>query len=101
MGFRRAPHAFTQEGVAMLSSVLRSPRAVQTNIAIMRAFMRLREILAHNSDIASRVEKLESAHDRTASVIEVLVEDIDRLARELRKMKALPTPHKRKIGFDL
>lgn len=86
------PYVFTQEGVAMLSSVLRSPRAVKVNIAIMRAFLRLREIMAHNQEIAARVEKLELGHDRTASVLEVLVEDIDRLARAVKGMKAFH-PH--------
>ena len=93
------PYVFTQEGVAMLSSVLRSPRAVKMNIDIMRAFMRLRELIASNKDIAARVEKLERGHDRTASVIEVLVEDIDRLAHEMKESKALPPVTKRKIGF--
>jgi hypothetical protein len=83
----------------MLSSVLRSKRAVQMNINIMRAFARLREILESNKDIAARVAKLERGHDRTASVIEVLVEDIDRLAHEVKEMKTPPPITKRKIGF--
>jgi len=83
----------------MLSAVLRSPRAVQMSIFIIRAFIRLREIVAHNKDIAARVEKLERGHDRTSSVLEVLVEDIDRLAREVKAMKALPPARKLKIGF--
>ncbi|MBV8775033.1 MAG: ORF6N domain-containing protein [Deltaproteobacteria bacterium] len=95
------PYVFTQEGVAMLSSVVRSPRAVQMNIDIMRAFVRLRQMIENSKDIAARVEKLERSHDRTASVIEVLVEDIDRVARELKDMKALPPVTKRKIGFRL
>jgi hypothetical protein len=66
MGLRRAPYAFTQEGIAMLSSVLRSERAIQMNIVIMRAFVR---------------RKLERGQGRAASAIEVLVEDIDRLGR--------------------
>lgn len=85
----------------MLSSVLNSERAVQMNILIMRAFVRLREILAHNKDIAARVEKLERGQDRTASVIEILVEDIDRLAQEMKHMKALPPVKKRKMGFRI
>jgi hypothetical protein len=85
----------------MLSAVLNSERAVQMNIAIMRAFVRLREIIAHNKDIAARVEKLERSQDRTASVIEILVEDIGRLNSEVKRMKALPAHHGRKIGFDL
>lgn len=99
MGLRRPPYAFTQEGVAMLSAVLRSPRAVQTSIFIIRAFIRLREIVAHNKDIAARVEKLERGHERTSSVIEILVEDIDRMAREVKSMQALPPPRKRRVGF--
>lgn len=78
MGLRRPPYAFTEHGVAMLSSVLRSSRAVQMNILIVRAFVRLREIV---------------------TVIEVLVEDIDRLAGEVKQMKLLPPPSKRRIGF--
>ena len=99
MGLRHAPFVFTQEGVAMLSAVLRSDRAVQMSIAIVRTFVRMRELMAANKDIAARVEKLERGHDRTASVIEVLVEDIDRLAREVKDMKALPPVTKRRIGF--
>jgi hypothetical protein len=95
------PLAFTEHGVAMLSTVLRSKRAVQMSIDIIRAFIRMRELIASNKDIANRVEKLERSHDRTASVLEVLVEDIEGLAHEVRRMKALPPPSKRKIGFDL
>jgi len=101
MGLRRPPYAFTQEGLAMLSAVLRSGRAVKMSIDIIRAFVRLRQLIEHNRDIAARVEKLERGHDRSSSVIEILVEDIDRLAHEVKDMKALPTPSKRKIGFDL
>jgi len=64
--------------------------AVRMSIFIIRAFIRLREIIATNKDIAARVEKLERSRDLTASVIEVLVEDIDRLAREVKDIKALP-----------
>jgi hypothetical protein len=101
MGLRRPPYAFTQEGVAMLSGVLRSGRAIQMSIDIIRAFIRMRELIASNKDIASRVEKLEHGHDRSASVIEILVEDIDRLAHEVKEMKALPPVTKRRIGFRL
>jgi hypothetical protein len=86
MGLRRPPFVFTQEGAAMLSVVLRSDRAVQMSIAIIRTFVRMRELMESNRDIAARVEKLERGHNRTASVIEVLVDDIDRLAREVKDM---------------
>ncbi|HEY1757683.1 MAG TPA: ORF6N domain-containing protein [Bryobacteraceae bacterium] len=75
---RYQPVVFTEHGVVMLSSVLNSPRAIRMGIIVVEAFVRLRELIATNKDIANRVEKLERSHDRTASVIEVLVEDIDR-----------------------
>jgi hypothetical protein len=63
-GARRArPYAFTEQGVAMLSSVLRSQRAVQVNIAIMRAFVKLREMLASNRDLARRLDEMEMKYD--------------------------------------
>jgi hypothetical protein len=68
---------------------------------VVQAFVRMRELIAANKDIADRVEKLERGHDRSASVIEILVDDIDRLAREVKDMRRLPSPSKRKIGFDL
>jgi len=98
---RYQPLAFTEHGVAMLSAVLHSERAVQMSIGIIRAFVRMRQLMEHNRDIAARVEKLERSHDRSASVIEILVEDIDRLAHEVKEMKALPPVTKRKIGFRL
>src|SRR5205814_3479813 len=71
-GLRRAtPYAFTEQGVAMLSSVLRSERAVAVNIAIMRAFVKLREVMATHKDLASKIESLESKyadHDQEIQV---------------------------------
>lgn len=68
-GRRYLPYVFTQEGVAMLSSVLRSPRAVKVNIAIMRAFVRLREILATNRELAAKVEAMERRYDSQFKII--------------------------------
>jgi hypothetical protein len=98
-GRRYFPCVFTEQGVAMLSSVLRSERAAQMNVAIMRAFVRVRQMVAANKDLGARIENLERAHERTASVIEILVEDIDRIAHEVKVMKALPPETKRRIGF--
>jgi hypothetical protein len=99
MGLRRPPYAFTEHGVAMLSTVLRSRRAVQMSISIIRAFVRMRELIASHKDLATRVEKLERQHERTDSVIEVLVEDIDRLGRKIENIK-VPSPYsKRRIGY--
>src|SRR2546421_11268679 len=64
---RYQPLAFTEHGVVILSSILNSPRAVQMNIVVVQAFIRMRELIASNKDIAARVEKLERSHDRTAS----------------------------------
>ena len=69
-GARRAtPYAFTEQGVAMLSSVLHSERAVQVNIAIMRAFVKLREMLASHRDLARRLKKMEKRYDARFKVI--------------------------------
>lgn len=100
MALRRPPFAFTQEGIAMLSAVLRSERAVQMSITIMRTFVRMRELMTAHKDIAARVEKLERGQERTASVIEVLVEDIDRLGRKVEKMSSrMPAYSSRRIGY--
>ena len=91
-GRRTRPYVFTEHGVAMLSSVLNSERAVQMNILIVRAFVKMRELLANHKDLAARVEKLESAQKKHGSIIAVLAEEID-------EMKRLPEPHKGRIGF--
>lgn len=94
-GVRRAnPYAFTEQGIAMLSSVLRSPRAVQVNIAIMRAFVQLREMIASNEELARKLEALEKKTDaRFKAVFEAI-----------KKLIKAPTPPvvvepKRRIGF--
>jgi hypothetical protein len=89
-GLRRAaPYAFTEQGVAMLSSVLRSKRAVQVNIEIMRAFVRLRRILASHADLARKLDSLEKKYDTQFKVV------FDAI-RELMKP---PETKKRPIGF--
>ena len=77
MGLRRRPYAFTEHGVAMLSAVLRSNRAVQMSILIVRAFVKIRELLASHRDLAARVERLEGTQRQHASVINILAEEID------------------------
>jgi hypothetical protein len=98
-GRRTLPYAFTEHGVAMLSSVLRSRQAVQMNIRIIKAFVRLREIVAHHKDLAARIEKLERGQERTSSVIEMLVEDIDRLRKKTEHFKAPSLYSRRRIGY--
>jgi hypothetical protein len=77
----------------MLSSVLKSTRAVEMNIHIIRSFIRMRELLATHKDLAARVAKLETGQERQGMVLEILVEEIDAL-----KLPP-PVPPKRKIGF--
>jgi hypothetical protein len=89
-GRRYLPYAFTQEGVAMLSGVLRSERAVLVNVAIMRAFVRLREILISNKDLASRLDSLEKKYD---SRFRVVFDAIRKL------MEPSSNPNRRNIGF--
>lgn len=96
---RFLPNAFTEQGVAMLSSVLRSKRAVRVNMEIMRAFVRFGKVLAYNKDLAERIEKAErrlQAHDEAlgehAGAIREVFEDIRRLMEP-------PEEPKRRIGF--
>lgn len=89
-GRRSAPYAFTEQGVAMLSSVLRSDRAAQVNVEIMRAFVRLRSLIAHDRLLARRLDDLESRYDRQFKVV------FDAI-REL--MVPPQPPSKRRIGF--
>ena len=99
-GSRHLPYAFTEHGVAMLSSVLNSDRAIEMSILVVNAFVQMRELVATNKDLALRVDKLELVQDRTGSVIEVLVQDIDDLAHEVKRMKVLPSEPRRRIGFS-
>lgn len=92
-GRRYSPLAFTEQGVAMLSSVLNSPRAIRANIEIMRAFVRLRQMISTNKELAGKLDELErriSTHDQAIAGLIAAI-------REL----AMPAPPKsaRRIGF--
>lgn len=88
-GRRYPPYAFTEQGVAMLSSVLRSQRAIQVNIEIMRAFIRLRQMLASHAKLARKLDALEKKYD--AQFQEVF--------EAIRQLMAPPEPKRRSIGF--
>jgi hypothetical protein len=92
-GRRYTPYVFTEQGVAMLSSVLRSKQAVHVNIEIMRAFVRIRRILAENAELASRLDELEK---RLGGHDEQFVQVI-RAIRQL--MEPAPVRKPRRIGF--
>ncbi len=68
-GLRYLPRAFTEQGVAMLSSILRSKRAVMVNIEIMRTFVKLREIMASHADLAKKLDALEKKYDKQFRVV--------------------------------
>lgn len=77
-GRRYPPYAFTEQGVAMLSSVLRSERAVQVNIEIMRTFVRLRSLLAANAELASRLDALEARYDERFGAVSAAIRELMR-----------------------
>jgi hypothetical protein len=91
-GRRYLPHVFTEQGVAMLSSVLNSDRAIQVNIAIMRAFVQLRELVGSNRELARKLDELEKKYDKHDKQFLVVFDAI-------RQMMAPPEANKRKIGF--
>jgi len=93
-GKRYRPYAFSEQGVAMLSSVLNSERAIKVNIAIMRAFVKLREILETNRELAKKFSELEQRvgkHD----------EEIDAILEAIRQLMAPPDRPRREIGFHV
>ncbi len=92
-GRRYAPYVFTEQGVAMLSSVLRSDRAVEVNVQIMRAFVKLREMLATHEDLARKIAELEKKHGEHDHNFTVIFETIRQL------MEPPPVEKKRRIGF--
>lgn len=92
-GTRKLPRVFTEQGIAMLSGVLRSRRAVQTNIAIMRTFVKLREVLSTHKELAYKLSELEGKIEKHDIEIRSIFEAIRQL------MEPPPEKPKRKIGF--
>jgi hypothetical protein len=88
-GRRYPPYAFTEQGVAMLSSVLNSPRAVQVNIEIMRTFVRLRALMASHAELAVRLDEMEAKYDAQFRVV----------FDAIRELMTTPTTPARKLGF--
>ena len=91
-GRRYLPHAFTEHGVAMLSSVLNSKRAVQVNILIIRAFVKLREMLSTHKDLARKLAELEEKYQAHDVQIKAVFDAI-------RKLIEQPVAPRRRIGF--
>lgn len=89
-GRRYPPYVFTEQGVAMLSSVLHSPRAIQVNIEIMRAFIRLRQILASHAELARKLDEMEKKYDV----------QFQEVFEAIRQLMIPPEPKRRPIGFQ-
>jgi len=89
-GRRYLPYAFTEQGIAMLSSVLRSKRAIQVNIAIMRTFVKLRELLKTHKDLAEKIEALENKYDKNFRVVFKVI---------YKLMEKDELPKQKQIGF--
>ena len=88
-GRRYLPYVFTEQGVAMLSSVLKSERAITVNIEIMRAFVKLRQLLASNTELARRLDELESKYNKQFKIV----------FDAIRKLMATPARDRKEIGF--
>ncbi len=89
------PYAFTEQGIAMLSSVLRSPRAVEVNIAIMRTFVQLRRLMDSNRSLARKIEAMEKKYDEQFAVVfdaikRLIADDQERTARPKQRIGFLP-----------
>ncbi len=104
MGIRRPPYAFTEHGVAMLSAVLNSDHAIRMSILIVRAFVKLRELLAGNKDLARRIEQIEAGQNRHAQTQEQQTRTLQHhtsilvsVVEDIQKLKNPPIT--RAIGF--
>jgi phage regulator Rha-like protein len=85
------PYAFTEQGVAMLSSVLRSKRAIQVNVEIVRSFVRLRQLLASHADLAAKLEELEKKYDAQFRIV----------FNAIRQLMSEPVRPRKEIGFSV
>ncbi len=90
-GRRSLPYVFTEQGVAMLSGVLNSQRAVQVNIEIMRAFVKLREMIISHEQLQHKIEQMEKKYDKSFSIV----------FETLRKLLSPPEKPRREIGFHV
>ena len=88
-GRRKLPFAFTEQGIAMLSSVLHSERAIKVNIAIMRAFVKLRELLLSNKELNQKMQEMEAKYDKQFRIV----------FEVLQQLMETPDKHRKEIGF--
>ena len=90
-GRRYLPYAFTEHGALMLANVLNSERAAQTSVQVVRAFVRLRQMLASNAELARKLEALEKKYDRQFKIV----------FDAIRRLMSSPEPKRREIGFHV
>ena len=98
-GRRTKPYVFTEQGVAMLSSVLRSEKAISVNIAIMRAFVKIRQLALTNEDLARRLTELEKASKSLGKETKELRNSIETIMQTINGMMIQHPPNKPQIGF--
>ncbi|MCR4334406.1 MAG: ORF6N domain-containing protein [Patescibacteria group bacterium] len=91
MGLRKLPYAFTEQGIAMLSSVLNSERAIQVNIQIIRTFTKIRELIASNKELREQIEKLEKKYDQQFRIV----------FDAIKQLLATPSKSSKSIGFNV
>ena len=91
MGLRHSPMAFTEQGVAMLSGILNSDRAIEVNIAIMRAFVKLRRMLQEHADLSQKLASMEKKYDKNFRIV----------FDALKNLMTEPEPKKKQIGFQV
>ncbi|MBI5699599.1 ORF6N domain-containing protein [Candidatus Saganbacteria bacterium] len=94
-GYRKLPYAFTEQGIAMLSSVLSSDHAIEMNILIMRAFVKLRRILTTHKGLAQKIEELEKKYSKH----EIEISIVFKLLKQLMGTPSTPEKPKKRIGF--
>jgi regulator of replication initiation timing len=97
MGLRKPPNVFTEQGVAMLSSVLNSETAIEVNIQIIRTFTRIRQMLSEHTELRLEVEKIKKKLDNQDKNMEVVFQYLD----ELLEKKDQPKPERKSIGYKI
>lgn len=95
----RLPLAFTEHGCLMLSNVLRSPRAVEVSVLVVRAFVQMRGVLASNAELAARVDELGREPEKQGGKLATNNQAILKLLAEIQRLTRFPEPTKRGIGF--
>jgi len=93
------PYAFTELGIAMLSSVLNSPKAIQVNMQIMRAFHKLREMISNHEELRIKIEELEKEYDARFDRVDLHVQSVFQAFKEIKKLLKPTKTKKTKIGF--